>query len=174
MLKDYLKRYFGWSEDQTNGNLKDKVIFGRTSKVNSDTQTNGKQPKHLLESCTLMKSFANYIEKLPELNQKNPNGRKQIHFHGFRKFFRTTVGNVCGRDFAEAVIGHGFYMDTYYNLSSDEKRTLYIKAEPSLTISDFTKVEKDLISISETQRQILEKIAALEKNSIQVPSQLLT
>ena len=44
---------------------------------------------------------------------------------------RTAVGNVCGRDFAEALIGHGFYMDTCYVLSDAQKQELYLKAEPN-------------------------------------------
>jgi hypothetical protein len=54
------------------------------------------------------------------------------------------VGNVCGRNFAEAIIGHDFYMDTYYNLSTEDRRKLYLKAEPYLTISDTTVVEKNI------------------------------
>jgi integrase len=170
MLKDYLKRYFGWVEGERNERLKDKNIFGRTSKVKSKIKNIGKQPMHLLESATLMKSFANYLEKVPELNQKNPNGRKQIHFHALRKFFRTTVGNVCGRDFAEVIIGHGFYMDTYYNLSPEDRRKLYLKAEPYLTISDFTKIERSLEAVSEKQKEIDERLTNVEKNRVQVPA----
>ncbi|MDE1728728.1 MAG: tyrosine-type recombinase/integrase [Thaumarchaeota archaeon] len=173
MLKDYLKRYFGWVEGERNGHLKDKNIFGRTSKVKSKIKNTGKQPTHLLESATLMKSLANYLEKVPELNQKNPNGRKQIHFHALRKFFRTTVGNVCGRDFAEAIIGHGFYMDTYYTLSTEDRCKLYQKAEPYLTISDFTKIERSLEAISEKQKEIDERLTNVERNKLSVPNNLI-
>lgn len=173
MLKDYLKRYFEWTEEKSNGHLKNKNIFGRTSKVKSKIKNTGKQPTHLLESATLMKSLANYLEKVPELNQKNPNGRKQIHFHALRKFFRTTVGNVCGRDFAEAIIGHGFYMDTYYTLSTEDRRKLYQKAEPYLTISDFTKIERSLEAISEKQKEIDERLTNVEHNKLSVPNNLL-
>lgn len=173
MLKDYLKRYFEWVEGEINGHLKDKNIFGRTSKVKSKIKNTRKQPTHLLESATLMKSLANYLEKVPELNQKNPNGRKQIHFHALRKFFRTTVGNVCGRDFAEAIIGHGFYMDTYYTLSTEDRRKLYQKAEPYLTISDFTKIERSLEAISEKQKEIDERLTNVEHNKLSVPNNLL-
>lgn len=161
IVKDYLKRYFGWVEGQRNDQLKNEVIFGRTSKVKSEIKNIGKQPRHLLESATLMKSLANYLEKVPELNLKNPNGRKQIHFHALRKFFRTTAGNVCGRDFAEAIIGHGFYMDTYYNLSTEERRNLYLKAEPHLTISDITGLEKNLKEVSDRQKELEDMVLPL-------------
>lgn len=174
VLKDYLKRYFGWVDGQKNEHLKNKTLFGRTSLVKSEkVKGERKQPRHLLESCTLMKMLAWYISKIPELDEKNPNGRRKIHFHALRKFFRTTTGNICGRDFAEAILGHSFYMDTYYNLPADERRKLYLKAEPYITISDFTSVEKNLTEISERQKILEEKLARIElysqKEGIHVP-----
>lgn len=44
-----------------------------------------------------MKSLARAIKKIPELDVKNQNAQSVIHFHVFRKFFRTTVGNACGK-----------------------------------------------------------------------------
>lgn len=61
-------------------------------------------------------------------------------------------------------------MDTYYNMSDEERRNLYLKAEPHLTMSDYTKIEKELNNISETKKYKLDKISELEKNRIQVPT----
>lgn len=110
-----------------------------------------------------MRGLTFALEKMPELDQKNPNGRRVIHFHGLRKFFRTTVGNVCGRDFAEALIGHGFYMDTYYVLSEDQKRELYLKAEPYLTISDFKSVEKNYESLMQKYLELEKTVEGLKQ-----------
>jgi len=98
-------------------------------------------------------------------------------FDAFRKFFRTTVGNVCGRDFAETLIGHSFYLDTYYQLPDSKKRELYLLAEPYLTVSDFETVEKNLQSLS-SKHEVLEKkvqklVEYLNKNSIAVPANLI-
>jgi integrase len=170
-LKDYLRRFYGWIEGEKNESLRTQIIFGRTSlskwKVRSDDEL--KRGAHLASENTLQRMLSNRIEKIPDLSRLNENGRKVIHFHAFRKYFRTTVGNACGRDFAEAIIGHGFYMDTYYNLSEEERRSLYVKAEPYLTISDFAKIEKTLKGISEKQEELEAKVARLEKNAIQVP-----
>src|SRR2546428_3272335 len=109
VLKDYLSHYFGWVDGEKNENMKDKIIFGRTSTVKSpQLKESNKQPEHLLESGTLMKMLSRRISKIPELDGKTLNGRRNIHFHALRKFFRTTVGNEVGRDFAEALIGHRF------------------------------------------------------------------
>jgi len=92
----------------------------------------------------------------------------------FRKFFRTTVGNVCGRDYAEALMGHGFYMDTYYQLPEGKKKQMYLDAESHLTISDFKEVEKNIKTLSAKNTQLEEKfndlLAYLRTNSIEVPN----
>ena len=92
--------------------------------------------------------------QIPELAKLNRNGRFQVHFHAFRKFFYTTVSNVVGADYANALLGHRFYLDTYYNMPKEKQKELFLKAEPYLTISDFTKIEQELVSVSEKQNEI--------------------
>lgn len=91
-----------------------------------------------------------------------------------RKFFRTTVGNVSGRDFAEALIGHQFYMNTCYQLSDEKKKEMYLEVEPHLTISDFETVEKNIKKLSEKNSQLEEKfndlLQYLKTNSIEIPN----
>lgn len=172
-LKDYLRRHFKWEEELPNSNLKNMFLFGRTcmasrkfdpEKINTDSHA----------ACNLlMKILSNALKKIPELNENNENGRKVVHFHALRKFFRTMVGNACGRDFAEALIGHRFYMDTYYQLPEEKKRQMYLDAEPYLTISDFKSVEKNIKKLSEKNTQLEEKfndlLQYLRTNSIEVP-----
>jgi len=170
-LQDYLKRYFGWKANESNFHLQNTMIFGRISDVKT-----GFIPKFSLESAkqVLQVSLRNQIEKITELNVRNENGLRAVHFHAFRKFFRTTVGNVCGRDYAEALMGHGFYMDTYYQLPEDKKKQMYLDAESQLTISDFKEVEKNIKKISEKNTQLEEKfndlLQYLRTNSIEVPN----
>jgi len=178
-LKEYLKRSFEWNENKDNLHLRNTKIFGRTSKViNLKKKPNPNQPPHLHAESLLHNSLRYFLEKSPELNSKNKNGRKVIHFHAFRKYFRTTVGNVCGRDFAEELMGHGFYMDTYYNQSVEERQELYLKAEPQLTISDFKVVEKNMKVLSTKYQNLENKVddlmAYLRTNSIEIPDFLRT
>lgn len=177
-LKEYLKRSFGWDVNKENLNLKNIKIFGRTSKiVNLKRKLNPKQPSHLHAESLLHNSLRYFLEKNPELNITSKNGRKVVHFHGFRKYFRTVVGNTCGRDFAEELMGHGFYMDTYYQLSVEKRQEMYLKAEPFLTISDFKAVEKDMKVLSTKYQNLENKVddlmAYLRTNSIEVPEFLL-
>jgi len=172
-LKDYLKKCYSWNESHDNSHLKNIMIFGRASALKTAPKQDIHAPESLLASNLLIRNLANALARMPDLDEKNSNGRRVIHFHGLRKFFRTTVGNVCGRDFAEALIGHGFYMDTYYVLSEPQKRELYLKAEPYLTISDFKAVEQNMEDLTakcanlESQFEQLKQYLRL--NSVPIP-----
>lgn|SRR2546428_4139945 len=148
-LKDYLKRFYAWKEGGNNEHLKDQIIFGRTSLGTRKATNPANSTVNLLQKMLLSQ-----IKKIPDLARNNENGRKAIHFHAFRKYFRTVVGNACGRDFAEAMIGHKFYLSTYYNLSEAQKKELYLKAEPYLTISDYTRVEQTIQDLSERCKEL--------------------
>lgn len=154
-LKDYLTGFFGWKEGNSNTSMPDTAIFGRTSsgkrKNNSDQFTSV-----LFAENVLATSLRTYLKKIPELNKLNENGRKMVHFHAFRKYCRTIVGDATTRDFAEVLIGHRFYLDTYYLPTNEKRRELYLKAEPYLTISDFVQIEKDLVKMTEKQKQLEE------------------
>lgn len=168
-LKDYLQRFFGWNESAENFHLKDKVIFGSPNSNNSKN----KQPPHLQAESLLQNTLRYHIRKLPQLCVKNGDNRHVIHFHALRKFFRTIVGDTCGRDFAEEMIGHRFYMDTYYQLSTEKRREMYLKAEPFLTVSDYKAVENNMKSLSVKYKNLESKVddlmSYLRTNSIEVP-----
>src|SRR3972149_5566562 len=165
VLKDYLKRYFGWKEDSTNSQLEGLRIFGRTSKIKTGN-VKGRLPKleeQLTDAILLQKTLHRKIAKVPELNRLARNGRKVIHFHAFREFFYTVVSNVSGSNFAHALMGHHEYLDTYYALSEKQQLKLYQKAVPYLTVSDYSKIEQDLEKIQNTQDGLLAKYAEFER-----------
>ncbi|MBI1829736.1 MAG: site-specific integrase [Thaumarchaeota archaeon] len=174
ILQDYLAKYYGWKNGQSNDHMRAMTIFGRTSQNRI-----GRQAKQPVFNAILSLQIAllQRINKIPELAILNENSRKAIHWHAFRKFFRTTVGNVVGRDYSEALMGHSFYMNTYYQLSEDKKREMYLQAEPYLTISDFVKVERTLKEMSEKYSELEDKftnmLQHLKKNKILVPVSLL-
>jgi len=114
-LKDYIKRFHKWSEGTPDPKVLGTYIFGSFLR---DREGFSRDSAIQMLQVQLME----LIKSIPDLNIKNENGRASIHFHAFRKYFRTTVGNICGRDFAEAIIVHGFYMDTYYQLSEEKKK----------------------------------------------------
>lgn len=152
-LTDYLRRFCGWKESETNQTIMDKLIFA------PPTQKKKKEGKktHTYEQIAqgvLRRTMRFHIGKIPDLNKLNENGTYMFHFHSFRKFFYTVVSDVCGQNFAHALMGHHDYLDTYYNLPEQKRRETYLKAEPYLTISDVTKFEKNMLAISEKQKEI--------------------
>lgn len=171
-LKDYLSVTFDWKENKDNSHLDDVIIFGRGTLGGYKKKSKIESPEHLAASESLMRQLRLHLAKVPDLDKTNPDGSKMIHFHAFRKFFRTTVGNAEGRDFAEALIGHQFYMNTYYQLSDEKKREMYLEVEPLLTISDLKLVEKNLKQMNEKYSQLEIKfnnlITYLENNVISV------
>ncbi|SRR5579885_62833 len=165
-LKDYLKRYFGWREDSTNSHLQGLRIFGRTNVIkNGDQNAKGRIPQvsEQLSESDLLGSTLRRISKVPELNRLSRSGWRVIHFHAFREYFYTVVSNVSGSNFAHALMGHHEYLDTYYALSEKQQASLYQKAMPYLTISDYSKIENDLEKIQNTQDGLLEKYAEFER-----------
>jgi len=174
-LKDYLTRSYGWKEGESNNKLENIVIFGSQESSQKPNIVSKKTPLQYTVSM-IINSMKKYTKNIPELAKRNESGRYMIHFHAFRKYFRTEVGNIVGRDYAEALMGHHFYLDTYYNLAEEKKRELYLKAEPHLTISDYSKIEKDLLSVAQRQQEIAEKQLELDRllehNHIEVPKVL--
>jgi len=187
-LKDYLSRFFGWKEGESNANLQDFIIFGRTTLSRSSIKngvgfgTMRKQDNELLHTPeivaknVLIGSLKKHISKVPDLAKLNENGRMVIHFHAFRKFFYTILSNAVGSNYAHALMGHHEYLDTYYNLPEEKKKELYLKAEPHLTVSDFTKIEKDLMSVTDRQKEIeeshLELIRLMKQDHVTFPKAL--
>lgn len=174
-LKDYLTRFFDWKKNDSN-DLKDLVIFGRTKKSYRKSLAERKKTLLQTNSSVLINSLKKSIENIPELSKLNENGRHMVHFHAFRKYFRTVMGNAVGRDYAEALMGHHFYLDTYYNLPEEKKREMYLQAEPFLTISDYAQIEKDLRNVKQRQKQIDEKqldlIQLIQDEHVKLPASL--
>ena len=164
VLRDYLQSHYSWREDSKNKELQDLRIFGRTNKIRENKVQRLPTPKEqLTEAVLLQKALIRKIRKVPELNRLARNGRRMIHFHAFREYFYTAVSNVSGSNFAHALMGHHEYLDTYYALSEKQQESLYKKAEPYLTVSDFAKIEKSLENMQNKQTDILEKYDAFER-----------
>jgi integrase len=165
-LNDYLKRHHKWSEDCKDPYILQTYIFGPVFRQRGDFSRESAVQMLQVEIRDLVRS-------IPDLNVKNENGSASIHFHAFRKFFRTTVGNAVGRDFAEALMGHGFYMDTYYQLPEEKKREMFLQAEPYITISDFKAVENNFKNLSAQYIQLKKEFEEFklytQTNSIHVP-----
>jgi len=137
-LKDYLRRTFDWTE----GIKDDRYLFLTYSK--DFTQTEEYHRAVRSAEGTLVQALELVIKAVPELSMKNENGRNTIHFHALRAWFKTQVTNAHQSDFAEALMGHKSIKLTYFRQNAKDRLKTYLEVEPSLTISDFTKVESTM------------------------------
>jgi len=134
-LKDYMRRTLGWSEVDTT----DKYLFLTKNRDYSDPVVYNRAVR---TSCTsLQLSLLNVVGSIPELGQKNENGRNSIHFHAFRAWFKTQVTNAHQSDFAEALMGHQSVKLMYFRQNLKDRLKTYLEVESTLTVSDLTTVE---------------------------------
>jgi integrase len=84
--------------------------------------------------------FAHTLDRIGFGNREDGNrGRREITFHSFRRFVKTTISDLGYQDFSEWFIGHAG--STYWRKKDSEKAELFRKIEPYLTFLDITGLE---------------------------------
>jgi integrase len=84
--------------------------------------------------------FARTLDRIGFGNREDGNeGRREITFHSFRRFVKTTISDLGYQDFSEWFIGHAG--STYWRKKETEKADLFRKIEPYLTFLDITGLE---------------------------------
>ena len=82
----------------------------------------------------LEKSFG-YLRKKCHLVDRYRNSNvHHITPHRLRAFFKTEASNMHGKDYAEDIIGHEGYLNTYYVINDEERRKKYKELIPKVTI----------------------------------------
>jgi integrase len=141
LLRDYIKK----RQEKTNA---DDFYLFMNCEYSSDTIEY--YDAFQAARCSLMTSLRKVVESIPELANKNENGQYRIHFHAFRKWFKTQVTNAHQSDFAEALMGHKSLKLVYYKQNSQDRLKTYQKIEPFLTISDNTSLEASIDNMENT------------------------
>ena len=94
------------------------------------------------------------------LLEKYPNStRYVVNIHSFRAYFHTKASQKHGSDYANALDGHGAYLEQYYRLSDQEKAKKYRELEPDLLIESVKltgKTKDDTIGDLQKQMQELQ------------------
>ena len=170
VLNDYLERTL----PKTSQNTGDPYLF---------LNYQGEEGSHDYHKAVISTrgTFMNMLRELatsiPELSTRNENGQYNIHFHAFRKWFKTQVTTAQQSDFAEALMGHKSIKLDYYKQSKEDRMKTYLKLESHLTVSDHKTVEKNLEKISIKHAQLESKVDELMKylssNSIRIPENLI-
>ena len=66
--------------------------------------------------------------------------RREITFHSFRRFVKTTISDLGYSDYSEWFIGHSG--STYWRKKESEKAELFKKIEPYLTFLNIHQLER--------------------------------
>ena len=72
--------------------------------------------------------------------EDNNERRRQITFHSFRRFVKSTISDLGYSDYSEWFIGHSG--STYYRKKESEKVEIFKKIEPYLTFLKCLSIRK--------------------------------
>ncbi|MDQ6668551.1 MAG: site-specific integrase [Thermoproteota archaeon] len=101
----------------------------------------------------LSKSFANTLDRSGKGDREDGNERRrQITFHSFRRFVKTTISDLGYADFSEWFIGHSG--STYWTKKDSEKAEIFRKIEPYLTFLNVHQLERQGADIQSKVEQL--------------------
>ena len=100
--------------------------------------------------------FARTLDRIGFGNREDSNkGRREITFHSFRRFVKTTISDLGYQDFSEWFIGHAG--STYWRKKDSEKAELFRKIQPYIIFLDITGLEsKGADMETKTQQMMIE------------------
>ena len=104
----------------------------------------------------LLKPFQVTIDLNGKGAREDGNGRRrQITFHSFRRFVKTTISDLGYADYSEYFIGHSVY--TYWRKKDSEKAEIFCKIETYLTSLNVHQLERQGADI-QTKVEELEQL----------------
>ena len=85
--------------------------------------------------------FSNTLDRIGMGDREDGNEiRRQITFHSFRRFVKTTISNLGYADYSEWFIGHAG--STYWRKKDNEKAEIFKKIEPYLTFLNIQQLNR--------------------------------
>jgi integrase len=106
--------------------------------------------------------FAKTLDRIGFGNREDGNERRrEITFHSFRRFVKTTISDLGYQDFSEWFIGHAG--STYWRKKDSEKVELFRKIEPYLTFLDITGLESKGADMETKTEQVMAENLSLKQ-----------
>src|SRR5688572_23744486 len=106
--------------------------------------------------------YAKTLDRIGFGNREDSNnGRREITFHSFRRFVKTTISDLGYQDFSEWFIGHAG--STYWRKKDSEKAELFRKIEPYLTFLDITGLESKGADMETKTEQVMAENLSLKQ-----------
>jgi hypothetical protein len=101
-------------------------------------------------------SFAKTLDRMGNgIMEDSSLRRRQITFHSFRRFVKTTISDLGYSDYSEWFIGHSG--STYWTKKDSEKAEIFRKVEPYLTFLNIPELERQGADI-QTKVEELEEL----------------
>jgi integrase len=109
----------------------------------------------------MSEEFANTLDRIGYGNREDGNERRrEITFHSFRRFVKTTISDLGYQDFSEWFIGHAG--STYWRKKDSEKAELFRKIEPYLIFLDITGLESKGADVETRLQEKDEQLKAVQ------------
>jgi integrase len=110
----------------------------------------------------MSEEFAKTLDRTGFGNREDGNERRrEITFHSFRRFVKTTISDLGYQDFSEWFIGHAG--STYWRKKDSEKAELFRKIEPYLTFLDITGLESKGADMETKTEQVMGENRSLKQ-----------
>src|SRR5215211_3953314 len=110
----------------------------------------------------MSEEFAKTLDRTGFGNREDGNERRrEITFHSFRRFVKTTISDLGYQDFSEWFIGHAG--STYWRKKDSEKAELFRKIEPYLTFLDITGLESKGADMETKTEQVMTENLSLKQ-----------
>ena len=120
----------------------------------SANNSNNQAPDPSSLYIDLSSSFAKMLDRMGKGEREDNNERRrQITFHSFRRFVKSTISDLGYSDYSEWFIGHSG--STYYRKKESEKIEIFCKIEPYLTFLNVYQLERQGADI-QTKIEVLE------------------
>ena len=106
--------------------------------------------------------FVRTLDRIGFGNREDGNeSRREITFHSFRRFVKTTISDLGYQDFSEWFIGHAG--STYWRKKDSEKAELFRKIEPYLTLLDISGLESKGADLETKTEHVMAENFSLKK-----------
>jgi integrase len=110
----------------------------------------------------MSEEFAKTLDRTGFGNREDGNERRrEITFHSFRRFVKTTISDLGYQDFSEWYIGHAG--STYWRKKDSEKAELFRKIERYLTFLDITGLESKGADMQTKTDQVMAENLSLKQ-----------
>lgn len=129
-----------WNLDPVEVHLRAEIT---KTKVDRITFLSPQAVEHFpkLKPYDIQRSLVNLEQDFSILRKKcgldNKYRNSNVHHitpHRLRAFFKTEASNLHGKDYAEDLIGHEGYLNTYYSINETERAKKYKELIPKITI----------------------------------------